>query len=128
MASVLIVDDEKPVRDVLKRMAESGGHAVRTVGDAHDALHALRTDGAEVVLTDVHMVGPNGLWLADQIREQFPHSAVVLATGDQTIPPVESLRRGIVGYIVKPFKRSRVLEAIDEGVQWVASARHLQRP
>lgn len=128
MASVLIVDDEAAVRSVLRRMAESGGHAVRTAGDAHTALSALQTEGAEVVLTDVHMVGPNGLWLADQIREQFPLSAIVLATGDSTIPPIESLRRGIVGYILKPFQRRPVLDAIENGARWVAEARALQGP
>lgn len=126
MASVLIVDDEAQVRDVLRRVAESGGHAVRTAGDAHGALHALMTQAADVVLTDVHMVGANGLWLADQIRQQFPQSAVVLATADDTIPPAESLRRGIIGYILKPFERQRVLAAIDEGVRWAAGARGLQ--
>jgi two-component system response regulator GlrR len=126
MASVLIVDDEMAIRDVLRRVAESGGHTVRTAANAHQALELLRESHANVVMTDVHMTGPNGLWLADHIREQFPESAVVLATADATIPSLEKLRRGIVGYIVKPFQRAQVLAAIEEGVRWAASARNLQ--
>ena len=71
----------------------------------------------QVVLCDVHLRdGPNGLWLADRIRERHPTTAMILATGDATVPPVQSLRKGIVAYLVKPFRREDVLQAVEEGL------------
>jgi response regulator of citrate/malate metabolism len=69
------------------------------------------------------MPGANGLWLADQIRDQHPTTAIVLATADADIPPTESLRSGIVAYLVKPFRRNQVTRAAEEGIRWSAHIR-----
>ena len=121
MASVLIVDDEPDVRNALKIFLRPSGHQVAEASDAQGALTLMA--GAEpvpqVVLCDVHLRdGPNGLWLADRIRERHPATAMILATGDATVPPVQSLRKGIVAYLVKPFRREDVLKAVEEGLKW----------
>lgn len=120
MASVLIVDDDSAVCDVLERFLRSSGYAdVVSVPDATAALLAMADSQPTVVLCDVRLrEGPDGLWLAERIRELYPTTAMILATGDDTVPPVQSLRKGIVAYLVKPFRREDVVRAVEEGVRW----------
>lgn len=120
MASVLIVDDDSQVCDVLERFLKSSGYTdVASVPDAQAALLAMAGSQPTVVLCDVRLrEGPDGLWLAERIRELYPTTALILATGDATVPPVQSLRKGIVAYLVKPFRREDVVRAVEEGVRW----------
>ena len=104
MPTVLVVDDEASIRELLRRILREG----YTVADAHDgpsALAAISAHSPHVVFLDVHMPGENGLWLADQIQQQFPTSATVLATGDPNISTADRLRRGIISCLLKPFNR-----------------------
>ena len=120
MPSVLIVDDDSAVCDVLERFLKSAGYAdVASVPDAQAALFAMAGSQPTVVLCDVRLrEGPNGLWLSERIRELYPTTAIILATADDTIPPVQTLRKGIVAYLVKPFRREDVVRAVAEGVRW----------
>lgn len=122
MISVLIVDDEPPMRDILVRWLKAGGYDVRDAPDAEAALARLGTSRFDVVLSDVQMPGRDGLWLVSQIRERFPDVAIVLATADDAVPPAVSLRDGIVEYLVKPLERQRVIEALDRAVAWRETA------
>ena len=126
MPTVLVVDDEANIRELLRRILEPEGYTVADAADAPTALCAMSVHSPHVVFLDVHMPGENGLWLADQIRQQFPTSATVLATADPDISTAERLRRGIIGCLLKPFSRDDVLRAAADGVQWAAALRNLQ--
>src|SRR5574341_2686580 len=64
--------------------------------------------GIGVVLCDRVLPGHDGGWLIDQLREQHPNVAIVLATADDSLPTRISLRDGVIGYLVKPFKQELV--------------------
>lgn len=118
---VLVVDDQSGFRELLKRMLEPAGYEVRTATDAHEAVISIAEAPPAVAILDVHMPGPNGLWLANRIRARSPKTAIVLATSDDTVPPVESLRKGVVAYIVKPLQRDAVLMAVSDAFKWFAA-------
>ena len=122
MSNILIVEDDANVRDLLRRILEGAGHEVVEAPNAEDAMSLLRGSALSVAFVDVHMPGASGLWLAEQIRHSSPATAVVLATGDARILPAESLRSGVVAYIVKPFTRKDILSAADAGIAWSANA------
>lgn len=122
MASVLIVDDDPRIRELLRRWLESAGYALRFAEDANAAVAALCDERPAVILCDVHMPGPNGLWLADRVRAVASTTAIVLATADDTVPPFESFRKGVVGYVLKPFQREQLVRAVAAGVQWSVAA------
>jgi len=126
MPTVLVVDDEPSIRELLKRILEPEGYVVVTAHDAQSALSAMAEHNPHVVFIDVHMPGADGLWLADQIRERFPTAATVLATADRDIPPVQNVRRGIIQYLVKPFQHRDVVSAAEDGVHWSAALRDMQ--
>jgi CheY-like chemotaxis protein len=126
MPTVLVVDDEANIRELLRRILEPAGYTVADAQDAVSALAAMAACHPQVVFLDVHMPGENGLWLADQIRQQFPTSATVLATADPDIRSDDRLRRGIIGCLLKPFNRDEVLRAAEDAVQWAAALRNMQ--
>ncbi len=122
MTSVLIVDDEAAVRELLSRWLAAAGYEIRVAFTAETALAAMAAAPADVVMCDVEMPGQGGLWLAEQLRERYPLSAMVLATALDSVPPVTSLQSGIVEYLVKPFDKANVVSAVELGVKWHADA------
>lgn len=119
MADVLVVDDEDAVREVLTRWLSAAGHAPREAEDAHAALEAMSKRAAAVVLCDVQMPGgPDGIWLTGELRQRFPMAAIVLATGVSTVPTRVSMQCGVLAYLLKPFNREAVLDAVAQGVAW----------
>jgi two-component system, NtrC family, C4-dicarboxylate transport response regulator DctD len=124
ISDVLIVDDDRPTRYMLRQFLEMAGYRVHEAGNARDALAQVVDSSPAVVLCDIHMPGgANGLWLAEQIRLQSPTTAVVLITGDEYIPAFESLRSGVLGYVLKPVRREELVSAVDDGMLWGAVER-----
>ena len=122
MRSVLIVDDEPRIREILVRFLAPAGYAVNEAADADAALALVAATAPDVLLCDVQMPGHDGLWLVEQLRLRFPAVAIVLATADPNVPPVVSLQGGVVEYLVKPFEREGVLAAVGRAVEWHVAA------
>jgi putative nucleotidyltransferase with HDIG domain len=121
--TVLIVDDENGVRDLMSRWLKSNGHSVTTAANAEEALGCLAATPSAVALCDIRMPGRDGLWLAGRIRQRYPETAVIIATGVQEVgPAVETLRQGVIDYLTKPFGRARLEEAVTRGLEWHRSA------
>jgi DNA-binding NtrC family response regulator len=119
---VLIVDDEPGIREILARWLTEAGYEIRRAADAEAALVDMASTPADVVLCDIEMPGRGGVWLTGQLRERFPTTAMVLATAVSTVPPSTSFKPGVVDYVLKPFARDRVLNAVAAGVKWHAAA------
>jgi cyclic di-GMP phosphodiesterase len=121
--SVLVVDDENGVRDLMARWLESGGYSVTTAASAEEALGRLTAQPSAVALCDIRMPGHDGVWLAERIRQQFPETAVIMATGVHDAgPAVKTLRQGVIDYLTKPFGRERLREAVTRGLEFHHSA------
>src|SRR5512138_2823497 len=83
--SVLVVDDEAGIRELIARWLIAGGYAVRTASNAEEALDGVRHRPPAVALCDIRMPGHDGIWLARHIRQQAPETAVIMATGVQDV-------------------------------------------
>jgi putative nucleotidyltransferase with HDIG domain len=119
MHTILVVDDDHALRGALSSWVRELGYEVRQAESAAVALDALAAAPADVALCDVHMPGEDGMWLASQIRERYPSTAIIMATGAHDIDTaVTSLRSNIVDYLLKPFGRARLIEALRLGVDW----------
>ena len=125
--SVLIVDDDEGVREFLTRALNGFGYTTMVASDAETAF-VLLSKRPHVVLLDVHLPGASGLWFADKVRDRSPTTAIILATGDASVPPTESLRPQIVAYLLKPFSKESLRETVDAGVQWSEGERRKSRP
>lgn len=114
MSHVLIVEDQAPVRRLLRQWVEAEGASVIEASSAEEGLElATAAEGAAVALCDLRLPGHNGLWLADQLRTASPETTVVMATGVHEFDvAVRSLQTGVVDYVAKPFSRERLVEAL----------------
>jgi CheY-like chemotaxis protein len=115
--AVLVVDDEPIVRELLAAWLVRAGYRVHEAPDAESAIEMMATLSVSVVFVDQLMPGRGGEWLVTQVREQFPATAVILATGSD-VPRRVSLQPGVVGYLSKPFSRETVLRALEDGMIW----------
>jgi response regulator RpfG family c-di-GMP phosphodiesterase len=121
--SILVVDDDDTVRQVLVRWLEGSGYAAEPARSADEALARIETNPAAVVLCDIRMPGHDGLWLAARIRQRYPETAVIISSGvHDTDVANETARQGVVDYLVKPFGRDRLREAVTRAVDWHSAA------
>jgi putative nucleotidyltransferase with HDIG domain len=119
MDSVLVIDDEDSIRPVIRRWVDSAGYRAREADSAEDALFAMERDPADIAVCDVALGGRDGVWLAAQLRRLYPQTAIIMATGQSDIDTVvASLRNDVVDYVLKPFDRVRLVEALTLGRDW----------
>jgi CheY-like chemotaxis protein len=128
-ATILVVDDEDGVRKLLTHWINSLGYTARAAGDASDAIDVLRSTPIDVAVCDIRMPGHDGVWLIDQVRKDFPATAVIIATGLPDMAPTVTLQSGIAGYLIKPFERQDLATVLNHALMpdspWV---RNLGRP
>ncbi len=112
--TVLVVDDDRSVREVLAAVLKEEGYPVRQASSADAALQMLRGDDLPLLLCDVKMPERDGLWLLDQVLQRHPHAAVVMLTGyGDTESAVECLKRGAADYLLKPPRVTELVRAIE---------------
>src|SRR6059036_363623 len=109
MATILIVDDEKNIREHLALYVRSLRHRAEVAPDATEALALLERHDPDVIFSDVRMAGMDGLALLREIRRRRPDAVVVLMTAYATVAEaVEAMRAGAYDYLVKPFSLDQV--------------------
>lgn len=88
MARILVVDDEKPIRSVLRKMFTRWNHETVEAADGQEALEVCREQVPDLVLLDLYMPRMNGLQFLSAASDEFPDLPVVAMTGQ---PPTASL-------------------------------------
>lgn len=114
---VLIVDDDPSLRRLLKRFIESQGDTVIEASSAEEGLTLARAESTlPVAFCDIRLPGRDGLWLVEQLAWIHPETVVVITTGVLDLQvAVSSLRAGAVDYLVKPFSREQLVDALGRG-------------
>ena len=118
MIRVLLVDDEAPIRRILRRMVAGDGIEILEAETAESALDVMAQTPAGVAFVDVQMPGKGGVWLASELRRLYPTTAMVLATSVTDVPPDASMRSGITSYLLKPFSPNDVHKALAAAMKW----------
>lgn len=107
---VLVVDDERIVRESLCDILELEGYAVHVACDGESALRKLEDVPVDLVITDIMMPGMDGISLLRAIRATDSTIPVIIITGNPTQDTtLEALREGASDYIAKPFSSREVL-------------------
>ncbi len=106
---ILIVDDEKDIREVLRDFFEIEGFEVSEAADGSEALELVRDDSFDVVLTDLLMPGPDGLEVLEGIRKTHPDTAVLVLTGYPSLDStLKAFELDCDGYLNKPIDLSQL--------------------
>lgn len=122
--SVIVVDDEANPRWVLRRFLEKAGCTVREAPTAAEALELMAKSPAEVVFSDVRMPVHDGLWLVEQLHRDWPRVVAVMVSGFDDYSTIRAARKvGVVDYLLKPFGRETVLQALTRAIDAMEAAR-----
>lgn len=115
---LLVVDDEPSVRAIVARWVKGSGFTVVEAGSAGEALDRMAAAPAAVALCDINLPDRNGLWLAAQLRRQFPEMALVMTTGYGLTALPSAFDSESIAYLTKPFTHEQLVQALDWAAQW----------
>jgi putative nucleotidyltransferase with HDIG domain len=125
--TVLVVDDDPELRTIVRQWVIARGFRALEAESAEDALDVMRGDPAGIAFCDVQMSGRDGVWLASELRVSYPRTAVIMATSARDVDTaVASLSNHVVDYLLKPFDRARLYEALALGREWHAASEGLE--
>jgi two-component system response regulator PilR (NtrC family) len=114
MASILVVDDERSMRDFLKILLEKEGHDVVTAENGKAALDAIKKYEFDTVVTDIRMPGMTGIELLEQIKEDLPDLPVIMITAFASPDDaVLAMKNDAFDYISKPFNVDEIKSVIE---------------
>ncbi|MEX0611063.1 MAG: HD domain-containing phosphohydrolase [Pirellulales bacterium] len=108
--TILVVDDEAQMRELLSRWLAGEGWECLQADSAENALARLQSADVQIVVADIHMPGCSGLWLLEQVTNRFRETSVLMLTGsDDTRTAIDALTRGASGYLLKPIQRDEFI-------------------
>ncbi|MEQ1569872.1 MAG: sigma 54-interacting transcriptional regulator [Myxococcota bacterium] len=117
-ARILFVDDDADLRRLLALRLGSAGYEVETAHNGIDALARAEVFKPDLVLTDLRMDGMDGTQLFEALRRRTPTLPVVVLTAHGTIPDaVEATRKGVFGYLTKPFDSQALLDCVRDALR-----------
>lgn len=115
---VLVVDDEKFIRDILADFLGMEGYIVRTAEDGSSAVSELARARYDMVISDLKMPRMGGLELLKEVARTHPDTLTVIMTGFGTVETaIDAMKRGAYDYILKPFKVEEIVHIVQRGLE-----------
>jgi DNA-binding NtrC family response regulator len=103
-ARILLIDDEQPSREALTLLLRGGGHQVAGAATGTEALALFRDERFDIVITDLMLPDMSGIDVLRTIKEETPHTEVILITGHASAETaVSAMKQGAFDYITKPI-------------------------
>ncbi len=116
--SVLVVDDDADMRELVRDLLSDRGHQVVTAGNGAEALKELGQADFDVVLTDLRMKGMQGLELLQEMKRTYPEANVILMTAFGSVETaVEAMKHGAYDYLTKPVKSEELIPTIERATR-----------
>jgi DNA-binding response OmpR family regulator len=113
--SVLIVDDEEPLRRSLSLILQKEHYRVETAANAEDALESLKSQEYDLMFLDLSLPGISGIDLLVEVRRQVPHMPVLILTAHAALESaIQAVRLGARDYLIKPVEPVQILTRIAE--------------
>ena len=124
METILIIDDERSLLDLLTVVFKKEGYAVKAAQTAAEGFEILAKEDVDLVVTDIKMPGADGMDILRYVRENLPDLPVILITAYGSIAQaVEALKAGALDYVVKPFDVEELKIIVGRGL----ASRRLQQ-
>lgn len=112
--SILVVDDELLIRDLLYDFFNGQGWQITVAENGEKALEILRAKKVDLVLTDLRMPEMDGMALTSRVRESYPDMPVVIMTGYPSVESaVAALRSKVADYVTKPFNINELYKTLE---------------
>ncbi|HVJ16095.1 MAG TPA: HD domain-containing phosphohydrolase [Polyangiaceae bacterium] len=115
---VLVVDDEKFIRDIIADFLGMEGYIVRTAEDGSSAVSELERARYDMIISDLKMPRMGGLELLKEVAKTHPDTLTVIMTGFGTVETaIDAMKRGAYDYILKPFKVEEIVHIVQRGLE-----------
>lgn len=102
--NLLIVDDERSIREACREVAQSLGYTAHVADSAEHAYRCLEAQAFDAVVLDLRLPGAGGLDALRRIKERRPEAVVIVVTGYGTVQSaVQAMKNGAYDYVTKPF-------------------------
>jgi putative two-component system response regulator len=116
--TILIVDDEPPIRRLLNHRLSKEGYTCMAAGNAVEAAGILRDNTVMLVILDVRMPGKSGAAFLPEILAEYPDTAVIMATANDDAPTViQCMKQGAYDYLIKPFNAEEVILSVNRALE-----------
>jgi two-component system response regulator GlrR len=116
-ASILLVDDDRDLLQLITLRLSAAGHTVHAVTSGEEALARLAVVRPQLVITDMRMEGMDGMALFERIHAMMATLPVIILTAHGTIPDaIDATRRGVFGFLTKPFDGQDLLAQVDQAL------------
>ncbi|OLS07169.1 PhoP family transcriptional regulator [Lacticaseibacillus casei] len=109
---ILVVDDEKPISDIVKFNLDKEGYDVVTAYDGEEALKKVESESPDLILLDLMLPKIDGLEVARQIRKEHDTPIIMLTAKDSEIDKVLGLELGADDYVTKPFSNRELVARV----------------
>ena len=129
--SILVVDDEPTIADVVSRYLERAGYTARVAADGPGALRSAGEERPDLVVLDLMLPGMDGLEVMRRLREygEGPRVSVILLTAKgEHADRIVGLRLGADDYVVKPFSPAELVARVDAVLRRIESPSELEEP
>jgi response regulator RpfG family c-di-GMP phosphodiesterase len=125
VSRVLVIDDEKVIRDLMCEILERAGYETIGAGTADEALGLLTDHEIGLVVSDIVMPGLTGLELLEEVRARRPSLPVILVTGAGTYENLsQAVTRGADGLVIKPFSHADLQNAVAAALERARRSEH----
>ena len=112
--SILVVDDEQTICDLLTNVLGRAGYQVTTTNSGVSALELLSQKRTGVVITDVKMPEMNGFQLMQEVKSRYPETAIIVTTAyTDTYSIKDAMLQGADEYLTKPFKGPEITMVVE---------------
>ncbi|HWQ70648.1 MAG TPA: sigma-54 dependent transcriptional regulator [Patescibacteria group bacterium] len=117
METILVVDDEQGMRELLTVLLEHQGYRVITASDGEQALELIAHQSPDLVISDVRMPKMDGIGLLTGIRKTDPHLPVIMVTAYASMDStIQAMRLGAHDYITKPFRIDEIRLVVEKAL------------
>jgi len=115
---VLVVDDDPTICELLTAKLRFSGFRSQFCTDGQDALNLLSKEAYDAIISDLNMPGVSGLELLEATRRLAPHTAFLMATGENDVSVgVAALKQGAADYLLKPFQLEAVMVSLRRALE-----------
>jgi len=114
LLNLLIVDDERSIREGCRDVAQSIGYSTYIADNAEHAFRVLDTTGVDVVLLDLRLPGLGGIEVLKEVKRRRPETVVIVMTGYASVQSaVQAMKQGAYDYVTKPFNLEELRMILD---------------
>lgn len=114
---IVVIDDEKIVCDMTKKILENEGYEVETFTDSVAALDRIRQERFDLVITDLKMENVSGMDILKEVNRLYPQTKVIMLTAYATLDAtIEAIRERIYDFFPKPVKIDELKKSVKKAL------------